>query len=337
MEVVESKHSDIGDLVDLWIRNFYYKGLNRNQLQRHLIWKYFPFFTRLCIARQDKKIIGTCGMIRHPIHTRDFATIQANWGIDSLVDKEVTLKNRAFVFFRVFRNAVLNDYRNDRVKKLVTFCFPNQVVRSTYLRIGWQSVPVFLRFDIDLANAFVRRKIVSFGKDAFYSFRAIPISNFKKQWDGIWKKISQDSTLVSERKHEYLNWRFFMCPTKKYYVFLFNDAKGIRGYAALSETKKQHGRQGHIVDIFFAPTDTKGLQEALRIALIFFMKRGVGYVHAYGSHPQLKRVLRNLGFNEKGSIDLFAFSRHRKLLNKLIEQKNGWWITASDGDFEMEI
>ncbi|MBL8014017.1 MAG: hypothetical protein JNN05_09240, partial [Candidatus Omnitrophica bacterium] len=227
---------DIKEICKFWSRNNYFDGITPAKLKIHLLWKYNSQFTTLWIVKKEGRIIGSCGRIETRLVSRGKFICNAPWGIDSLVDASLDKRERRFVFLKVFRSA--NREGHQRKEPEVGFCFPNQVVKDAYLRMGYLDTPIFNQYSKD-----IDREISS---DDEFTFTVI--KRFDYRWDKIWGAISRNFSMSVFRDHVYLNWRYIQNPDRKYIVLLVKIRNQIKGYFVLREKEICGRKVGFIVD-----------------------------------------------------------------------------------------
>lgn len=329
----ECNKKDINRIVDLWIRNQYFKETAPLELKKHLIWKYNHRFTKVWVAEAKQNIIGTCGKITYPLIINGRGIINGNWGIDLLADKRVSIKNRNFIFFRVFRNALLGDYREGN--KFLDFSFPSETVKDTFLKIGWINVPIFQKFTKYIFYD-SHKKITICKNFSFGGIKFLKIKKFNSEWDNILRKICSRYALINLRDANYLNWRYSECPDKKYYILLGKENNYVRGYLILKEGIAHRMKQGYIVDLFIEPDNKRLFEIFIAASIFFFRNRKINFVHFYSSNLFFKTHLLKFGFKPIKKNNFFIFGKDNKLLKQVLKNKDYWFVTSGDGDFEME-
>lgn len=326
--------NDIDKVVNLWIRNQYFKGLTPQMLKKHLLWKYDQRFTKLWVVQSNMNIIGSCGKIVNPFFIkRDKIIVNGDWGIDSLVDRGLDKKDRLFIFLKVFRNVLLEDYR--KKEQFLGFCFPNDVVKKTYLKIGWIDLGVFWRFTKNIFPVTYKKNI----GDSFSleGIKFLKIKRFKRKWDNLWEELCWKYSSISLRDSYYLNWRYFESPTKEYTIFLGKKNGFIKGYVVLRERVENGRHYGYIVDLLVEPENKWLFKMFITAALLFFKNKGVNLVHFYLSYKPYKIALLKLGFLPVKRIDFFIYGKDSGLVEEVLRNKNNLFVTAGDGDFEIEF
>lgn len=329
-KIREHRYKDIKGLASLWVKNHYFKDTDFLRVIKHLSWKYNRKFTKVWIAEENKSILGTCGKIKYPLILGNKEIINGRWGLDSLIDKNIDYRKRSFIFFRVFRNVILEEHR--KKERYLIFCFPNKIVRDTYLKIGWVDIPLFSEFVKEIVFK-EKDKVVP---PQYKQIELLKISEFDHSWDVIWKSLCSKYGLISLRESAYLNWRYFKCPDKNYSVFLAKTKRHIEGYLVLRQAVNKKHREGIIVDFLVNPKNKKLLKAMIIAAVLFFKNKGADRIRCYCSYEAFKQVLLSLGFKFKNKADFFVFGRNKELLDKVIKNKKKWFVTAGDGDFEME-
>ncbi len=313
-------------VTDFWLRNDYFKGIDPIALRKHLLWKYDDSLTHLWIVQKQGHIIGSCGTIRTDLLSSGQLICKGPWGMDSLVEKSLSNEERRCVFLKVFRGALLEGVR--RKQPEIVLCFPNEVVRGTYLRTGWRDIPIFFKFTKSIISEEYKVRDHRTGDLEF-----LLIKEFESGWDALWSKFSELFSLVVSREHSYLNWRYFKNLEKRYFVFLVRDYKGIKGYVVLREEGSDDKKIGHIVD--FLLEDQSNEAAFINKVIMFLALRGCKFVDVHVSHKRFQEAFLSLGF-KKEKVDLFIFTRFSGLLKLHIENTKDWFITSGDGDVEME-
>jgi hypothetical protein len=318
---------DIDKLSDFWLRHDYFKGAGPAALKRHLLWKYDKRFTHLWMVKKQDRIIGSCGRTKTKLLSHGRAVCNGPWGLDSLVERCLDPKERRCVFLRVYRGSTFEGYRKKEPE--IGFCFPNQVVRKTYLRTVWLDIPIFFKYSKSVTPGYLK------SQDIASELKFSLIKSFDSRWDRLWRRFSASFSLVVLRDHSYLNWRYFKNPDRKYIVFLISIRNEIKGYLVVREQESFGKKVGHIVDFLMEPQNKKLDNIFINKAIAFLALRGCSSVDAHVSHKRYKDIFLDLGFKEE-KVDLFMFLPFPKLLKKFSRNKNQWFITSGDGDFEME-
>lgn len=326
LSTYNSKYID--EITDFWLRNDYFKGINPAALKKHLLWKYEKKFTHLWIVQKQDRIVGSCGRIKTELLSKGQVICKGSWGIDSLVEYSLGNEERRCVFLKVFRSALLEGYRKNEPE--IVLCFPNELVRDTYLRIGWLDAPIFFKYSKDISSGYLKSSDYESG-DLKFSL----IKSFDCRWDSLWKKFSSSFSLIVLREHSYLNWRYFKNPDKKYIVFLVKVRNEIKGYLVVREEESFGKKVGHIVDFLVDYKNNKLDKIFINKATLFLALRECVAIDSHIAHKRYKDIFLSLGF-KKEKVDFFIFSRFPELLKKFLKNKNNWFIASGDGDFEME-
>jgi len=329
----EFKPKDINKLTDFWVRNEYYKGISYAGLKKHLSWKYSPKFSKSIIAENESGIIGSCGKISTGLLSMGQKAAIGEWGMDSLVEQALGKNYRAFIFFRVFRANVFEKYRNSG--NYITFSFPNNKVFKTYIKCGGIDVSNFFSYS-RLLQTKDREFQTQFAGLAHNHGRFVHITRFNRKWDTLWSKLSSKFPLVNYRNAHFLNWRYFANPVRKYIVFLCVWGGDIKGYLVLRESARNKTKVGFIVDFLFDPAQHNANKLFIMMALRFFLRRKCTKAIIYSSHRDFKAIFNEMGFKAKKN-DFLAISSNKVLLKRLLKDREKWFVTAGDGDFEMEL
>jgi len=326
LDSYKSKYID--EISDFWLRNDYFKGINPAALKKHLLWKYDKKFAHLWIAQNQGRIVGSSGKIRTELLSKGQIICKGSWVLDSYVEYSLGRDERGYIFSRVFRSTTLEGYRKKEPEILL--CFPNEVVRDTYLKIGWLDVPIFFKYSRNIALDYLKNNEYEPG-DLKFSL----IKSFDGRWDDLWKKFSSNFSLIVSRDHSYLNWRYFKNRDKKYIVFLVKIKDEICGYVVVRESESSGKKLGHIVDFLIDHKNNKLNRILINKTILFLTLRKCVTIDAYVSHKRFGDIFSSLDF-KKEKVDFFVFSRFPELLKKFTKNKNNWFVTSGDGDFEME-
>ena len=233
----------------------------------------------------------------------------------------------------------------------ISMCFPTDSISSTYLKTGWKDVPCMFSFKRSLS----RKGTLHLCKDPFLrssmrdqilhkkaALKIGPGLNFKQinrfdsRIDALTGLYSDRFSLIAYRGSEFLNWRYADCPTKEYKFYVAASGDAILGYIILKETCKDDLRLGYIVDIFADPNNAPVFSYLILEAVKLFRINKIDVVSCVASYAPLHSILINSNFLIENKERLFIVSKKAKLLNGLIKEKNKWFITMGDGDFEME-
>ena len=129
---------------------------------------------------------------------------------------------------------------------------------------------------LSLANA-LSRKLGPKTKDTGITVQ--PIKKFDQQADQLYQTASQQFTFITERKKDYLNWRYLDRRAGEYTVLAARDQDQLLGYAALATNKTPEGYTiGYIADLLTQPSRPDAADALLNEATETFDKQDINTV-----------------------------------------------------------
>lgn len=323
----------IDDLASLWLRNNQLTNLSQEEIKAHLLWKYNLNLSKIFLAIDaNNKVRGCCGSIRYPLILHNQAEGLGCWGVDALTDNNLTPNEKISTFLTLSK---LTFFDLVKEKNNFVFCFPNEKVKNTYLKIGWKPVPSFWNFKKIISN--YQTTIPEASELSTYKgILLTPIKSFLPIWDRYWKNLYKDCSLISLRTAKLLNWRYINCSRKHYNAFIIQDNEDIKGYVILRIEQKDGYVYGHITDLFLDLSNKNLFDNVLKELIILFKKFRVQIIQTSFSHHYYKKMLIKYNFLPIKKIDLFIFCQDNNIGQEELSNANKWAITAGDGDFDME-
>ncbi len=321
----------IDEISSLWSRNDYVKGMTAADIRRHLTWKYHPDYACVFVERLDRTVVGTCGYIRTTLLSRR-GDLECRWGMDSLIDKDQRGLNTN-AFLKLMRVPL----RFNDVSRQILLCFPNHVVRSTYLKIGMRPLGDFARYRYLLnrsessapSKSPVRnmKDILSFTwKDGFFDPAIGELSS----------RLSKKFLFLPKRDMRYLRWRYNACPTYQYKVLIVHKNDSVEGFLVLRIRKEGSLLRASIIDLLCDPDNRDLIHGMFDEVNHYCREREVDHIVVTINHAGFVDALTQIGYVKEMSIDLFCWAKDKILLQQLEQSSRGIHITAGDGDYDME-
>ncbi|GEM_PF-2436687 len=322
------KKQDCEALAHLWKKSRILKDRDIEcSLTSYIRWKY-DFAHRnmkniICLCLQGERALASCGALARQVLIEG-RKASAFFGVDSLVDPELRKKKEGrFLFFRVYRKALLGEFRKGR-KGLVNCCFPNKKVRGLYLRTGW--------VDTNIIAHMVKRISKDHGRGIKTNISFERIDRFNKRMLSFIKNIESKFSFIITRNSTYLNWRYCDCPSKKYIIYIAKKGAAVKGYMVLRIEPKG----GYIVELLADPDDAGLIKCMILKAEEFFKIRNIYDISVLCGNKRMNNIFLNSGYATKRKVDFFLFSKNKQMLDELLKNKDNMFVMAGDTDGDTE-
>lgn len=229
-----------------------------------------------------------------------------------------------------------------------SFVIPNEAGLATWKKIGYDhltNIPLLVR-PVRFSNYFdnsVIRKIVGifdvlWKADEQHDVKKLE-AKFDKKFEDIYLQITKRGNLIQKRSCDYLNWRYFDHPTRKYETYLVEKENKILGYIITRTTKIEDKDVGIILDfIVDQEQDYHNIGKQLLKKIIHeFWKREITLVGVLCLPNMLEyKILKSEGFficpkrlsPHKFSI---AVKDHKKKHNEILDIER-WHLMTGDWD-----
>lgn len=185
-----------------------------------------------------------------------------------------------------------------------------------------------------IAKFVYREKRIKIKEDYFIK----EISEFNEDFDILWEKIKEDSSIMTKRSSEFLNWRIKNHPKIKYKTFAAYLDDDLVGYVIIKTEKRKVRKNvelkvGTIVDIV-------GLNEDVISALYYRIRKHfksikIDFAVAWVSESmKYRQLFIDLGFYKtKGGI-AFAVKNLREDndLNEYVSSEKNWYLMPIESD-----
>ncbi|NQU17139.1 MAG: GNAT family N-acetyltransferase [Candidatus Saganbacteria bacterium] len=267
---------------------------------------------------------------------------------------DVKFRNKG-VFAILARKAVAQ-IKNSSIKFI--YGLPNNLAFPTWIkRVGFRNLGVIpdliyvLNFEKLLQSKFcnniLKKMLVLLGK-AYYlnlmpgkdpNYNVYNLTAFDEKIDNLWKKGHLCSDSICVRRKDYLNWRYFSCPTRDYKILAVNFRGELQAYVVLRIVTDSSLKVGWIVDLFSSSTriGSRGMGILINAAIDHFRGNGVDIVRSIVSRGsrgfcslRKNRFLPVPKFLKKWQTEIIL----HPLLGEMdvAESLNNYYFTLGDND-----
>jgi GNAT superfamily N-acetyltransferase len=164
------------------------------------------------------------------------------------------------------------------------------------------------------------------------------ISSFDARFDPFLKQATADYAITMVRDTEFLNWRFFQYPGRKYTVFAAEKKDRIMGYIVIRDKHEAGLKYGSILDLFTKKSDRKIRQMLISRALAFFKAEGVDVVSCVLS-PSSRSVsgalIKNGFFIKTRGARIIGNPGGYPETEKDLRNPKDWYLTMMSSDMEL--
>jgi len=174
------------------------------------------------------------------------------------------------------------------------------------------------------------------------------VYSLDKSYDDFWQEVNSKYLITTNRKREYLSWRYLNHPLTDYHFLVLYDKKKIAGYVVLRfEDKNAILKAATIVDLIVIDTyEVPLLQHVIRycfgrVDFIDFFCTGnfhkkslvnTGFLKNKSEKIVLPTVFNPIEFNRKSVIEfLYKYHDISSEINGLSDINN-WYIVKGDSD-----
>jgi hypothetical protein len=150
-------------------------------------------------------------------------------------------------------------------------------------------------------------------------------THFGDEYSDLDSKVCIHYNIYSQRKAEYLNWRYNNDPLKHYEVLTARYKNDLQAYCIFS----MNDADAHIFDLF---GKAEAMSELLYHLVKMMKKRKIATLHAIALEGSLPaRILKKTGFfARENSHYLVAYTHQNSDLKTLLSNKDNWFINYSD-------
>ena len=129
------------------------------------------------------------------------------------------------------------------------------------------------------------------------------LDRFGKSYDALWEKMRGNFSITVDKNSEYLNWRYFDCPTLREPVVhgLYEDGElaGVivaAAYSTLDRRRRPCGRNGEILELIAAGASSSGIEALVLSASKLLDAKMVDKIGILCKEPYMQEALRGIGF-----------------------------------------
>ncbi len=155
-----------------------------------------------------------------------------------------------------------------------------------------------------------------------------------EQFDLLWEKISPKFPVVIVRNRAFIEWRFINDPNTSHQVFSAYYGEELKGYVAVSLTKRRNLPLGRIMDLFCDPDDDLTISQLLLNAIFYLKNSGAAIISCMGMHPMIRKIIKKYLYLRLRPVEIPAllyYSGDAKLKGHIFDE-NAWHVGYADGD-----
>jgi GNAT superfamily N-acetyltransferase len=160
------------------------------------------------------------------------------------------------------------------------------------------------------------------------------ISRFTEKEALFLDELMRENQNIQVRDVEFMNWRYFDCPTTQYKALIAYHESIPVGYIILRNFFHERKKNGRIVDFLVKNGQVSAMKALIKEALRIFRNEDIRMVSTYGSHNEIiANVLMEFGFTTLNSPSLPILGvcpDHNFFI------ASDWHISFGDGDFDMD-
>lgn len=283
----------------------------------------------IVVAKDGNKLVGARASFPTHIWHNDkpWKAVQAG---DTMVHPDYRGQG---IFGKMLR-FTLEDLCRQNVQLI--FNFPNDNSFPGYMKLGWTKQWQVKRH-VKLINyvGFMQRKAKKTNKMdtvrsqevSDWSYKGLNISTdapdaAEKLFRGIFKG---DMYTAQYRTLAWLNWRYVMCPKKKYWFISLEQEGALKGYAVVSLTRSG---AGELIDYLVEGHDPIILSRLVKGAISWFKVNNATDMRAWCAHPRFAKVfVGNMFLPLRQRLYFVTRSLDENWLNSA-----SWYINMGDTD-----
>ncbi|MFA4905544.1 MAG: GNAT family N-acetyltransferase [Candidatus Margulisiibacteriota bacterium] len=306
----------------------------------------------IMLAKDNNKVIGQVVFLPIKIRFRG-KEITGSCAMNVLTD--VTHRNKGI--FAVLARKAFVEMQKSNIKVAYglpnNYAYPTWIKRTKFKDIG--IIPDLIKIlnpekyvGQKIQNVFMSKIIGLLCRLIFISKRRKLIkqlylreaNRFDAAFDRLWENNSAFQVNGVVRRKEYLNWRYFSCPSREYKVFYCANTKDeVQAYIVLRTVADNNQLVGWIIDIYSSISDMGRVASEILVshAIEYFKSHNVDLIRSVVSNksPGYKALRRN-GFWRTPRIfkpwPIKIIMSH--LADERIEKDNldHWYFTLGDND-----
>ncbi len=158
------------------------------------------------------------------------------------------------------------------------------------------------------------------------------IDSFDNSFDDLADSLSSENTLRPRKGKDYLNWRYCMCPDKRYIIFKVGIEKA-RG-AIIINCIGPESDEGWIVDMICKSKDKGCAYALIQTAILYFKKKQVSRIWCFATHPAARKWFFRFGFIPTNKSPRFTYSVRNNDVKYNLSLCD-WDFWHGDGDIEL--
>jgi GNAT superfamily N-acetyltransferase len=160
-----------------------------------------------------------------------------------------------------------------------------------------------------------------------------PATGFGPEYDTLWERARSSYAMSVRRDAAYLEWKYRLCPNRRYDVREARRDGELVGYCVTREEDHRGLRLGWLLDVFSHAGDAPVRDALIGSALEGFRAAGVARAQAFSMHAGLGADLERRGFRRGRSPMQFCV-RARVAGEAVFEQLGGWHVMFGDSDMD---
>jgi predicted N-acetyltransferase YhbS len=162
--------------------------------------------------------------------------------------------------------------------------------------------------------------------------RAVRIDEFDRSFDAVEKNKTRENVVRLQKDHRYLNWRYFLCPGKKYDIFRAGNEEA-RGAVVVARSRSDP-EEAWIVDLICTRDDKQCGFALIREAVRYLEDAGASRIWVFSTLSTSRKWFMRFGFVPTKFTPRFTFRAvNNELTGKLKTAEWDFW--HGDGDVEL--
>ncbi len=163
--------------------------------------------------------------------------------------------------------------------------------------------------------------------------RTYQVRVFDSSFDTLAESLSKSCEIMPYKDSNYLNWRYFHCPGREYFVIRTDAEDQLRG-AVVLRLNKVPGETAWIVDMICDSKDGECINELLNAALKEFKVSQAADARTFSTSSQARKWLFKRGFIDVKITPRFTFRVEKNNLG-FNPQAVEWNFWHGDGDVDL--
>lgn len=160
------------------------------------------------------------------------------------------------------------------------------------------------------------------------------INQFDQRFDQLWRRISQNYSILIVRDSSYLNWRYANYPFSGVQSFGLFRENELLGFAVIHNTIDEDGLCFvAILELFVPPGEKTAFEHLLEEIIQQATQAKAHYIQAWTLVPEWEKLFTHHGFKVRNSFfSPTTYKNNTDLPNELFDEDNNWYMSLGDGD-----